>query len=177
MTRLTPPLLPALMMALTMSIPALVAAAPAAAQTFDSKQPIDVDASRVDIADDANQAIFSGAVAIRQGSLTLNADRVRITYVKAADGSPQVQRLDALGNVRLAQDKMRATASTGYYDVNARLVTLVGNVKMDRDGNHIEGGRVVWNLATRTSSFDARSPANPGGRVTGRFTVPEKQPN
>ena len=56
---------------------ALLAASPVAAQRFDSNAPIDVDAGRIDIADDANEAIFSGAVVIRQGSMTLNADRVR----------------------------------------------------------------------------------------------------
>lgn len=152
----------------------LIGAAPALAQRFDSSAPIDVDAGRIDIADDANEAMFSGAVVIRQGSLTLNADRVRITYAKDSAGAPQVQRLDALGNVRLRQDAMRATANTGLYDVNGRLVTLIGNVKMDRGNDHLEGARVVWNLNTRTSSFDARTAANPGGRVKGRFTVPQK---
>lgn len=154
---------------------ALVFAAPAAAQRFDSNAPIDVDAGRIDIADDANEAIFSGAVVIRQGSMTLNADRVRILYAKDGAGNPQVQRLDALGNVRLRQDQMRATSNSGVYDVNGKLVTLIGNVKLDRGADHLEGARVVWNLATRTTSFDARSPANPGGRVTGRFTVPQKK--
>jgi lipopolysaccharide export system protein LptA len=155
---------------------ALVMAAPAVAQRFDSNAPIDVDAGRIDIADDANEAIFSGNVVIRQGSMTLNADRVRILYAKDGAGNPQVKRLDALGNVRLRQDNTRATANSGIYDVNAKLVTLIGNVKMDRDANHLEGNRVVWNLVTRTSSFDARSASNPGGRVTGRFTVPQKNP-
>jgi lipopolysaccharide export system protein LptA len=155
----------------------LLAAAPALAQRFDSGAPIDVDAGRIDITDDANEAIFSGDVVIRQGSMTLNADRVRITYLKDGEGNPQVQRLDALGRVRLAQGSMRATANSGIYDVNGRLVTLAGNVKMDRDGNHLEGARVVWNLNSGTSSFDARTAANPGGRVTGRFTVPQKKPN
>ena len=155
----------------------LCAATPVLAQRFDSGAPIDVDADRIDIADDSNEAMFSGAVVIRQGSMTLNADRVRITYLKDANGNPQVQRLDALGRVRLAQGSMRATANSGIYDVNARLVTLAGNVKMDRDGNHLEGARVVWNLNSGTSSFDARTAANPGGRVTGRFTVPAKKPS
>lgn len=154
---------------------ALVVAAPAAAQRFDSNAPIDVDAGRIDIADDENQAIFSGAVVIRQGSMTLNADRVRIMYAKDSAGSPQVQRLDALGNVRLRQDTMRATSNNGVYDVNGKLVTLIGNVKLDRGSDHLEGARVVWNLATRTTSFDSRTASNPGGRVTGRFTVPQKK--
>lgn len=154
----------------------LLVAAPAAAQRFDSNAPIDVDAGRIEIADDANEAIFSGAVVIRQGSMTLNANRVRILYAKDSAGSPQVQRLDALGNVRLRQDAMRATANSGVYDVNAKLVTLIDNVKLDRGTDHLEGARVVWNLVTRTTSFDARSARNPGGRVTGRFTVPQKKP-
>ena len=95
----------------------LLIGAPAAAQRFDSNAPIDVDAGRIDIADDANEAIFSGAVVIRQGSLTLNADRVRITYAKDSAGSPQVQRLDALGSVRLRQDTMRASSNSG--DMNS----------------------------------------------------------
>ena len=154
----------------------LLTAAPAMAQRFDSNAPIDVDAGRIDIADDANEAIFSGNVVIRQDSMILNADRVRILYAKDSAGNPQVKRLDALGNVRLRQDNTRATANSGIYDVNAKLVTLIGNVKMDRDANHLEGNRVVWNLVSRTSSFDARSASNPGGRVTGRFTVPQKTP-
>ncbi|WP_017668324.1 lipopolysaccharide transport periplasmic protein LptA [Sandarakinorhabdus sp. AAP62] len=153
----------------------MLLASPVAAQRFDSNAPIDVDAGRIDIADDSNEAIFSGAVVIRQGSMILNADRVRISYAKDSAGNPQVQRLDALGNVRLRQDTMRATSNSGVYDVNGKLVTLIGNVKLDRGTDHLEGARVVWNLASRTTSFDARSASNPGGRVTGRFTVPQKK--
>lgn len=154
----------------------LLTGAPAFAQRFDSSAPIDVDAARIDIEDNANEAIFSGAVVIRQGSLTLNADRVRISYAKDAGGNPQVQRLDALGNVRLRQDTMRATANSGIYDVNSRLVTLLGNVQVDRPGDRLKGARVVWNLNTRSIGFDNRSASNPSGRVTGRFTVPKQPP-
>lgn len=153
----------------------LLAATPSLAQSFDSRAPVDIDAARMDLSDDDREVIFSGAVVIRQANLTLNADRVRVTYAKDAGGNPQLQRLDALGNVRIAQDVMKASARAGYYDVGKRLITLVGGVKMDRSDNHLEGERVVWNLDRRTSSFDARTATNPGGRVSGRFTVPEKK--
>lgn len=153
----------------------LVLAAPAGAQNFDSNAPVDIDAARMDLADDANEAVFSGNVVIRQGSLTLIADRVRVSYLKDAQGNPKVQRLDALGNVRISQASMRGTARAGYYDVGNRLITLQGAVKMDRGSDTLQGERVVWNLNTRTSSFDARSPSNPGGRVSGRFTVEPKR--
>lgn len=149
----------------------LLCASPALAQRFDSAAPIDIDAARLDASDDINEAVFSGAVVIRQGNLTLKADRVRLTYTKDNCGNPQVQRVDALGNVQLGQGTMNATANTGIYDVDSRLVTLLGNVKMDQAGNKLRGGRVVWNLNARTSSFDNRTAANPSGRVTGRYSV------
>jgi lipopolysaccharide export system protein LptA len=156
------------------AVAALLLAAGAAAQQFNSNAPIDVDAARVDIEDNASEAVFSGNVVIRQAGLTLNADRVRITYAKDAAGSPQVKRLDAFGHVRITQDKMRATSNSGIYDVASRTVVLVGGVEMMQGTNRLNGQRVVWDLNTRRTSFDARSPANPTGRVTGRFTVPPK---
>lgn len=168
MSRLIPPA------PIIAAVAIMVLAGAAAAQQFNSNAPIDVDAARVDIEDNANEAVFSGNVVIRQAGLTLNADRVRILYAKDAAGSPQVRRLDAFGHVRITQDKMRATSNSGVYDVASRTITLIGGVEMLQGTNRLNGERVTWDLNTRRSSFNARTPANPGGRVTGRFTVPPK---
>lgn len=156
------------------AVAVLLMASPAAAQQFNSSAPIDIDAARVDIEDNASEAVFSGDVVVRQAGLTLNADRVRILYAKDAAGSPQVKRLDAFGRVRITQDRMRASASSAVYDVASRTVTLIGGVEMLQGTNQLNGERVTWDLNTRRSSFNARTPANPTGRVTGRFTVPPK---
>jgi lipopolysaccharide export system protein LptA len=165
-------------------IAALVATA-AVAQTsalrgLDTSGPIDVDAARIEIQDNDNQAIFSGDVVIRQGKLTLKSDTVKISYTRTGDAQPQMQRLDARGNVVLISPSERATGNTGIYDVNGRLITLVGNVTLDRGGSKLQGQRLVINLASGQTSFDGRGGATPGasgatpGRVTGRFLVPEK---
>jgi lipopolysaccharide export system protein LptA len=93
-----------------------------------------------------------------------------------------MQRLDARGNVRLISPSESATGNTGIYDVSAKIVTLVGNVTLDRGGSNLKGQRLVLNLVSGQTSFDGRSggtAATPGatpGRVTGRFVVPQRTP-
>lgn len=159
-------------------------AAPLAAQTsalkgLDTGAPIDVDAARIEIQDADNQAVFSGAVVIKQGRMTLKADSVKVLYTRST-GSPEMQRLDARGNVRLISPSETATGNTGIYDVNGKIVTLVGNVTLDRGGSRLNGQRLVLNLVSGQTSFDGRNggtAATPGatpGRVTGRFVVPQR---
>lgn len=161
----------------------LLFAAPAAAQTsalrgLDTSAPIDFDAGRIEVQDAAKRAILTGDVAIRQGRMTLNADQVNVLYSQAANGDAEMRRLDARGNVVLTSPSERATGNSGIYDVPNRLITLLGNVTLNRDGNIVRGQRLVLNLATGQTSFDARGGATqPGqtpGRVTGRFVVPQR---
>ena len=154
---------------------------PTALRGLDTGAPIDVDAARVEIFDADNQAVFSGAVVIRQGRLTLNADRVRVLYSRpAGGGDPKIQRLDARGSVKLVSPSETATGNTGLYDVDNRLITLAGNVRLNRNGSVLNGQRVVFNLDNGQTSFDGRTGgtgARPGagqGRVTGRFVVTER---
>lgn len=157
--------------------------APAVAQVsglkgFDSNAPIDVDAARIELQDSASQAVFSGDVVIRQGALTLYADSVKVLYVRTGNDT-QMQRLDARGNVRLVSPTEKATGNAAIYDVKGRIITMTGNVTLNRGGSNLQGQRLVLNLATGQSSFDARGgaaakPGAPAGRVTGRFTVPPR---
>jgi lipopolysaccharide export system protein LptA len=159
---------------------AAVAPLPAAAQVsalkgLDTSAPIDVDAARIEIQDAANQAVFSGDVVIRQGKLTLYADSVKVLYTRKS-GDPQMQRLDARGNVRLVSPTEKASANVGIYDVDGRIITLTGNVTLDRGGSKLKGERLVLNLVTGQSSFDARGTGGTTpGRVTGRFVVPQRK--
>jgi lipopolysaccharide export system protein LptA len=159
--------------ALAGPIPAL--AQVSALKGLDTSAPIDVDAARIEIQDAANQAVFSGDVVIRQGKLTLNADSVKVLYTRKS-GDPQMQRLDARGNVRLVSPTEKATANIGIYDVDGRIITMTGNVILDRGGSKLQGERLVLNLVTGQSSFDARGAGGTTpGRVTGRFVVPQRK--
>lgn len=175
-----------------LAIPALaasflaLAAAPAAAQGIttsalrglDTKAPIDVDADRIDVLDQQNQAIFTGNVRVRQANLTLEADRIKVAYARPAGGKgdPVIQRLDADGNVRLATPTERATGRFGIYDVDKRILTLIGNVVLTQGTTKVQGNRLTIDLATGRSTLDGRtSTGQPGSRVSGRFAVPERK--
>ncbi len=168
---------------------AVPAAAPAIAQGItgsalkglDSKAPIDVDADRIDVLDQQNQAIFTGNVRVRQANLTLEADRIKVAYSRPANsgkggGDPVIQRLDADGNVRLATPSERATARFGIYDVNKRILTLIGGVVLTQGTTKVQGNRLTIDLASGRSTLDGRtSTGQPGSRVSGRFAVPDRK--
>lgn len=176
--------------ALTLALIPAPFAAPAIAQQHNSNAPIDFAAEQLELQDRANRAVLSGGVNIRQGNLTLTAQRVTVAYTgQVIGGSPQVSRLDASGGVTVIRPEQRASAQYGVYDLNRRVITMLGNVSLIQGGNTLRGGRLSIDLDTGRATFDGSTvgsgatgaqPAINGverrqGRVTGRFTVPERQ--
>ena len=159
-------------------------ATPVLAQTsalrgHDTNAPIDVDAARIEVRDNDAQAVFSGAVKIRQGTLKLDADVVKVAYQRIGGGDPSIQRLDARGNVRLVSPSERASGRTAIYDVAAKMITMIGDVVLARGDSLLRGDRLAINLNTGRSTLDGRAGATtpgaaPGGRVSGRFVVPPR---
>ena len=129
--------------------------------------PVDVTADRIEVQDRADRAIFSGNVVARQGNLTLNSARLTVIY---ANGEGiHIKRLEASGGVTLRTPSETARSQFAIYDLDRRLVTMLGAVNLDQGSNHVQGGRLVLDLDTHRAVMDG------GGRVTGRFTVPRRQ--
>lgn len=170
---------------------ALGAAAPAAAQTrHDSTAPIDFGANHIELQDRANRGLLSGNVIIKQAEMTLTAARVTVTYTgEISEGSSQVTRLDAAGGVTVTRPDQTARSQYAVYDLNRRIITMVGNVTLRQGTNNLTGGRLSINLDTGRATIDgsgvggSATPGQPnqpglqsqGGRVTGRFSVPKRQ--
>lgn len=142
---------------------------------LDSHAPIDVDADSIDVLDQQNEAIFRGHVHVRQKDLSMQADRVKVFYRHGKDGAPEILRLNSDGRVRLQTPSETATARFGIYDVDKRLLTLVGDVVLIQGTTRVEGNRLVINLDSGRSTLDGSSAAGSAGkRVSGRFAVPER---
>jgi lipopolysaccharide export system protein LptA len=140
-----------------------------------SDAPVDVSADRIEVQDRADRAIFAGNVSVRQEALTLSADRLTVAY--SSTGGIQIQRLDASGGVTVRSPSETARGNFGIYDLQDRLITLVGNVRLTRGGSTINGSRLLIDLDTGRAVIDG-GPAGVsqnGGRVTGRFTVPQRR--
>ena len=141
----------------------------------DSKAPIDLSADRAEAQDRADRAIFAGNVVVRQGDLTLRTSRLTVAY--ASTGGIDVNRIDASGGVVVTSPSETATGDFAVYNPDDALITMVGNVRLERGGSFLSGGRLVIDLDTGRAVMDGglRGVNQPGGgRVTGRFTVPRR---
>ena len=139
-----------------------------------SNAPVDVTADRIEVQDRADRAMFLGNVHVRQADLTLDTERLTVAYSNA--GGIQIQRLDASGGVVVRSPSETARGNFGVYDLDRRLITLVGNVQLSRGGSRIQGSRLVIDLTSGRAVVDG-GPAGvgeSGGRVTGHFTVPQR---
>ena len=146
----------------------------------DTNQPVDVAADRIEVQDRADRAIFSGNVQVRQGDLQLSTARLTVAYANA--GGIEIKRLEATGGVLLRSPSETARSQFAVYDLDRRLVTMIGGVTLNRGQSHVQGGRLVLDLDTGRAVMDggtagAPGTAETGGRVTGRFTVPRRTGN
>jgi lipopolysaccharide export system protein LptA len=136
--------------------------------------PVDVSADRIEVQDRADRAMFVGNVHVTQAELTLDTARLTVAYSNA--GSVQIDRLDASGGVVVRSPSETASGDFGVYDLNRKLITLVGNVRLNRGQSQIAGSRLVIDLNSGRAVIDG-GPAGVnqnGGRVTGHFTVPKR---
>lgn len=162
-------------------------AAPAHAQTaHNSNAPIDFAAEHIELQDRADRVILTGNVNIRQANLTLTAARMTVTYTgDILNGAPQVSRLDAGGGVTVTRPDQRARSQYAVYDLNRRVITMLGGVTLTQGSNTVRGGRLSIDLDSGRASIDGSGVSGGtgapgdvqqrGGRVTGRFSVPQRQ--
>jgi lipopolysaccharide export system protein LptA len=166
-------------------------AAPAIAQDgsalrgHNTNAPIDISSDRIEVQDRADRAIWVGNVHVIQGDMTMDAARMTVAYRKATTpgANPEIGRIDASGNVTVVSPSERARGNFGIYDLDKRIITLIGAVTLTRGTNTVNGARMVINLSTGRATVDGSavggggtpgSTTSSGGRVTGHFTVPPR---
>ena len=136
--------------------------------------PIDVAADRIEVQDRADRAIFSGNVRVKQAELTLDTQRLTLSY--SSGGGVEIKRLDASGGVVVRSPSETARGNFGIYDLDRKLITLIGAVQLNRGGSQINGQRLTIDLNSGRAVVDGggRGIGQSGGRVTGHFTVPKR---
>jgi len=165
----------ALCATLTLSGLAVAADPVSALKGHDSGAPVDVTADRIEVQDRADRAIFAGNVHVRQAALSLDTARLTVAY--SSGGGVQIRRLDASGGVTVRSPSETARGNFGIYDLDRKLITLVGGVQLNRGGSQIMGSRLVIDLSSGRAVIDGGAPGvgQRGGRVTGHFTVPQRR--
>ena len=112
------------------------------------------------------------AVAVR-GADRLRADVLIGQFKKGPDGSTVMERIDGTGSVVVTTPTDVALSDKLVYSVADETAVLIGNVKITRGDNQLNGEAAEMNMKTKVNRVIA-GPAS-GGRVSG-LLIPGQQP-
>ena len=117
-----------------------------------SKQPINIEAVKLDYFDKEQKLIYTGNVVATQGDAKLKASILTIfltpkkTDDTTAPSNNSVQRMLAAGPVVLIQRDQVGTGDSGVYDKVANTVVLTGNVTLSQGPNVTKGDKLIYDL-------------------------------
>jgi lipopolysaccharide export system protein LptA len=160
-----------LVLALTLALAASGAVSPVLAQKAGKnavlpgatgKEPINIDAGKLEYFDKEQKAVYSGAVVAVQGESRLKTEVLTIFLDRAANqtgetsgtaagagsatGAGQVKRMEASGGVTIVQKDQVGTGDRATYDRSENKVYLTGNVTLSQGPNVTKGERLVYDL-------------------------------
>lgn len=135
---------------------------------YDSSQPINISADRLEADDVTRQVKFLGNVSARQGEVVIYAAALTLFYL---EGSQEVDRIEAAGEVRIVQGDRVATGDKGvFYRADGRVV-LTGNARVHQGADFVEGDVITVLLGEEKSIVQGKE----GSRVNAVFHPKEEQ--
>ena len=117
----------------------------------DRSQPIELEADQVELDDNKGTSTYIGNVRLKQGELSLQANRV-IVFLKDS----KIIRIQAEGAPAKFKDKLEdnrlveAEATQMDYNVSNEEILLTGDGMLNQNGNILRNDRIHYNLATGT---------------------------
>jgi lipopolysaccharide export system protein LptA len=151
-------------------------AAPNAAKTggfgglkMSGNEPIQIESDKLEVHDKESMAIFSGNVAVVQGTTVLKAGKLTVFYVPGSDvassGSSSIDHLLIEDTVYMKSQDQIATGDRGTFDMKSEMLVLTGEkVVLTQGENVLVGCKLTVNMKTNQASFEGC--AKSGGRVS-----------
>ncbi|OYW62073.1 MAG: hypothetical protein B7Z40_17620 [Bosea sp. 12-68-7] len=154
----------------------------------DSKEPIKIDADKLDVLDKDNRAVFSGNVVAVQGETTVRCSIMTVFYegrggqgaagakpapaaAPAAPAAPgksgdsSIKRIECKGPVTVVSKTQAATSDNAVFDRANNTVVMTGNVALNDGPNITRGEKLTYNTVTGIANVETVK----GGRVQGFF--------
>jgi lipopolysaccharide export system protein LptA len=172
------------------SAPALAAGKTASPSAMlpgaNSKEPISIEADKLNYFDKEQKAVYTGNVIVIQGDSKLTCSMMTIFLAKSASQSAasapadapaasaeagatpagsQVSHMDAAGPVTVISKTQVATGGRGAYDKEQNKIWLFDNVTLSDGGNVTKGDKLTYNLTTGEAFVESQGQ----GRVRGQF--------
>ncbi len=159
----------------------------------DSKEPIKIDADKLDVLDKENKAVFTGKVVAVQGETTVRCSVMTVFYegrsggpggagaaraagpaaTPAAGGQSNdssIKRIECAGPVTVVSKTQAATSDNAVFDRANNVVIMTGNVALNDGPNITRGEKLTYNTVTGVANVETTR----GGRVQG-FFVPNSE--
>lgn len=121
-----------------------------------SKDPVQIEADRLEVIDGQGVALFDGNVAVTQGSTLLKAKKLKVYYLRDAktnEPGGNVRKIEATGKVAVRSGDQMATADSAIVDMKAQIATLSGNVTVSQGENVLVGCNLRINMATNAANL------------------------
>jgi len=148
-----------------------------------SREPVNIEAQKLDYYDRDQKLVYTGNVVAVQGASTLKctvlviyldkppageAGQARAQTQASTGGSGRVRRMEATGPVTITSKDQVGTGDRGVYEKSESKVYLYGNVTLSEGTNVTRGDRLVYDL--NTTQAVVHSGQATGGRVRSVFT-------
>jgi lipopolysaccharide export system protein LptA len=165
-------------------------------------QPIQIESATLEVRDKTKVATFSGSVQVVQGDMTIKCQTLVVFYGPeegsasvatakaattvngAAAASPPVpqdahdiRRIEARGDVTVANKDQNASGDLGVYDLKAKTITLTGNVVVSQGKNVVRGDRVVVDTETGYSRVESAATTTTAPSRVRALILPNKGNN
>jgi len=131
----------------------------------DAKEPINIDAAKLDYFDKEQKLVYTGNVVATQGDGKLKAS-VLVLYLTPKEGagdqpgapspSSQLRRMEASGPVTIVSKDQIGTGDSGIYEKPENKVYLIGNVTLTQGPNVTKGDKLIYDLTTKQAVVTGR---------------------
>lgn len=125
-----------------------------------SSLPITVKSNEMTADNKEKTAVFSGKVVAKQGDITIFSDKLVVNY---RDKGGEVDKVEALGNVRIIQSNRTGFADHAVYDSRSGRIVLTGTPRVVQGGDSISGKVITFYVNENKS--DVSSDGDPKARI------------
>ena len=143
-----------------------------------SKDPISIDADKLEYFDKEQRAIYTGNVVVVQGESSLQCTVLELVLTKSAaparaasptpgsakgapaaapgaGGGTEVRRMEAAGPVTVIQKDQVGTGDSGIYDKTENKVYLIGKVTLSQGPNVTKGDKLTYDMDKGTALVES----------------------
>ena len=139
-----------------------------------SNLPITIKSNEMVADNKGKTAIFSGKVVAKQGDITIFSDKLVVNY---AEKNGEVEKVEAVGNVRIVQLNRTGIASQAVYESRDGRITLTGNPnpKVMQGMDSVSGKTITYYVDDDRSIVTGGG--DPGSRVEAVINQPARKDN